>query len=164
MKTVFIFLLLVVTTTVSAQTDSRIFYSQLMVVFSDLDKHFEFLKGELKEQENKDSLFETGLTLEGTKDNSILVSPGVCAYQAMISDSVSEEGSQLILKAWKEKLDGALEGMFTPSAKEFVSETDPGTNGYQYSSEKILVLLLRHKAEDGSYWINLVIKQNNMNP
>jgi len=143
----------------SAQTDSRIFYSQLMVVFSDLDKDFEFLKGESLGKEGEATLFESKLGLEGTKENSIVLSDNTYRYQAMINDSTSEEGSQLILKAWKEKLTQALTGSFPELEKEFQPASDPATNGYRYSSETITVLLLRHKAEDGSFWLDLVIQK-----
>jgi len=141
-----------------AQTDSRIFYSQLMVVFSDLDKNFEFLKGELKDKEGSDSLFESNSSLEGTKDNTILASSSMYAYQAMIADSVSFEGSEFILKAWKEKLTNTLTDSFSELEKKFHSDNDIKIDGYRYSSEKITVLVLRHKSDDGSCWINLVIK------
>jgi hypothetical protein len=160
MKIVFLFLLSTSCLHAFAQTDSRIFYSQLMVVFSDLDKNFDFLKGELEGKEGETTWFETNLKLEGTKENSIVVSANSCSYHAMINDSTSEEGAQFVLKAWKEKLTNALNGTFTELEKEFRSEKDPGTNGYQYSSATILVLLLRHKAGDGSCWIDLVIKKN----
>jgi hypothetical protein len=149
---------LFVSAAASAQTDSRIFYSQLMVVFSDLDKNFEFLKGELQGKEGNDTLFETYLALEGTKENTILASPGGSAYQAVIIDSTSDEGSQLVLRAWKEKLTNALTGSFTELETEYRLEKDKEINGYRYSSEKIIVLLLRHKTDGGWYWINLVIK------
>lgn len=142
----------------SAQTDSRIFFSQLMVVFSDLDKNFEFLKGEQKGTEASDTLFESNLALEGTKENTILCSANSYAYQAMISDSTSEEGSQLILKAWKEKLTGALGDSFHQPAAEFQPENNPGVSGYLYASEKVRILLLRHKTDEGWCWINLVIQ------
>jgi len=158
MKLLSVFLLAIGTVKLSAQTDSRIFYSQLQVVFSDLDKNFEFLKGELKERDGIDTLFESNTTLEGTKDNSILASPDIYAYQALITDSTSFEGSQFVLKAWKQKLTTALTGTFSEVEKEFHSEKDKNIDGYRYSSEKIEVLILRHTSGDGSYWINLVIK------
>jgi len=155
---VFLMLLIMSSIHVPAQTDSRIFFSQLMVVFSDLDKNFEFLKGELKDKEGSDSLFESNTILEGTKENTILSSSSIYAYQAMIADPVSYEGSEFVLKAWKEKLTNTLTGSFTELEKKFHSDKDVNTDGYQYSSEKITVLVLRHKSDDGSYWINLVIK------
>lgn len=158
MRSVFISFILLISIGASAQTADRIFYSQLMVVFSDLDQNFEFLKGVLKNKEGSDTLFESNNTLEGTKENTVLVSPGLYAYQAMISDSTSEEGSQFILKAWKGKLTVALMGTFSELEKEYYSEKDKSIDGYIYSSEKIMVLLLRHKSDDKSYWINLVIK------
>jgi len=158
MKSVFLALLISISINASSQTDNRIFYSQLMVVFSDLDKNFEFLKGELKDKEGNDSLFVSNSTLEGTKENTIFSSSNAYAYQAMISDSVSEAGSQYILKAWKEKLTAVLTGSFSQLEKEFHSEKDQSIDGYQYSSEAAVVLLLRHKTDNGPYWINLVIK------
>ena len=158
MRLVFLMLLTISSIHLPAQTDSRIFYSQLMVVFSDLDKNFEFLKGELKDKEGTDTLFESNAVLEGTKDNTILSSVSIYAYQAMISDSVSHDGSEFILKAWKQKLTNTLTGSFSELEKKFHSDKDLNTDGYQYSSEKITLLLLRHKSDDGSYWINLVIK------
>lgn len=141
-----------------AQTDNRIFYSQMMVVFSDLDKNFEYLKGELKEKDGSDTLFESNHALEGTKDNTILASSSMYAYQAIISDSVSYDGSEFILKAWKEKLTSTLTGSFSELEKRFHSDTDLKIDGYRYSSEKITVLVLRHKSDDRWYWMNLVIK------
>jgi len=160
MKRLFIALLTVFCLKASAQTDSRIFYSQLMVVFSDLDKNFEFLKGEQSGSDNDVRFFDSNLALEGTKENSIVVSDSGCSYHAIITDSTSDQGSEYILKAWKEKLADALTGMFTQPAKQFQSEKDPGTNGYQYSSPTINVLLLRHKEDNGSYWIELIIQKN----
>jgi hypothetical protein len=157
MKLLFVIFLAIATVKLSAQTDSRIFYSQLQVVFSDLDKNFEFLKGELKDRAGSDTLYASNTTLEGTKDNNILASPDIHAYQAMIMDSTSFEGSQFVLKAWKQKLNNALTGAFSEVDKEFHSE-DKNIDGYRYASEKIEVLLLRHKSGDSSYWINLVIK------
>ena len=158
MKSLFVFLLTFVSIAASSQTDNRIFYSQLMVVFSDLDKNFEFLRGELKDKEANDTVFESNSTLEGTRENTILASSKLYAYQAMINDSTSEAGSQYILKAWKEKLTNVLTDSFSQLGKEFHPENDKNTDGYQYSSDKIIVLLLRHKADDGSCWINLVIR------
>jgi len=158
MRLVLLMLLTISSINVPAQTDTRIFYSQLMVVFSDLDKNFEFLKGELKDKEGSDSLFESNSSLEGTKDNTILASSSIYAYQAIIADSVSYEGSEFILKAWKEKLTNALTGSFSELEKKFHSDNDINIDGYRYSSEKITVLVLRHKSNDGSCWINLVIK------
>jgi len=160
MRLMFILLFSISLIKLSAQTDSRVFYSQLMVVFSDLDKNFEYLKGELKDVEGTDTLYESNNYLEGTKENTILVSINLNAYQAIITDSISFEGSQFPLKAWKEKLTNALTGSFTQLDKPFHSEKDTGIDGYEYSSEKISVLLLRHKADNGSCWINLVIKPN----
>lgn len=130
-----------------------------MVVFSDLDKDFNYLKGEPVGKEGEATVFESKLGLEGTKENSIVFSDNIFRYQAMISDSNSEEGSQLILKTWKKKLTQALTGSFPELEKEFRPATDPATNGYRYSSETITVLLLRHKAEDGSFWLDLVIRK-----
>lgn len=158
MKWLLVFLLAIVSTKLLAQTDNRIFYSQLMVVFSDLDKNFEFLKGELKDTQGGDTLYQSNTSLEGTKENTIVTSSGLYAYQAMITDSITYEGSQFILKAWKEKLTNALSGSFDQLQEEFHSEYDNTTEGYRYTSEKITVLLLRHRSDDGSYWINLVIK------
>jgi len=142
----------------SAQTESRIFFSQLMVVFSDIENNFDYLKGDLKAKDGDESYYETIRTLDGTKDNVITISSSSSAYQAMINDSTSEAGSKIILNSWNEKLDDALTGMFSQPV-EFHSQKDPNTNGYQYISDKLAVLLLRHKSEDGNYyWINLVIK------
>jgi len=59
---------------------------------------------------------------------------------------------------WKEKLNEALTGMFSQPA-DFRSQKDDGVNGFQYTSDKLAVLLLSHKSDDGNYyWINLVIK------
>jgi hypothetical protein len=141
-----------------AQRSNQIFYAQLMTVFSDAEKNFDFLKGELKYAEDKDSVFATNMTLEGTKENSILLSSGLSTYQALINDSTSEEGAQYILNSWKEKLTNVLTGGFNDLEKDFVSQKDSGTNGYQYSSDKISLYLLRHK-EGNSYWNDLVIRR-----
>lgn len=142
----------------SAQTESRIFFAQLMVVFSDIENNFDYLKGDLKAKDGDESYYETIRTLDGTKDNVITISSNSSAYQAMVNDSASEEASQIILNSWKEKMNEALTGMFSGPA-EFRSQKDPDVTGYQYTSDKIAVLLLRHKSEDGNYyWINLVIK------
>ena len=125
-------ILLFISTAASAQTDNRIFYSQLMVVFSDLDKNFDFLKGGFSGKDKNVSFFDSNLTLEGTKENSIVVSDSICSYHAIITDSTSEQGSEYILKSWKEKLASALNGMFSQPEKELISEKDP--DGYQYSS------------------------------
>lgn len=142
----------------SAQTESRIFFSQLMVVFSDIENNFDYLKGDLKAKDGDESYYETIRTLDGTKDNVITISSTSSAYQAMISDSTSEEGAQIILNSWKEKLNEALTGIFSQPA-EFHSQKDPGVSGYQYTSDKLALFLLRHQSGDGSYyWINLVIR------
>jgi len=159
MKLLFVILLTIASINVSAQTDSRIFYSQLMVVFSDLDKNFEFLKGDLKDKEGSDTLFESHTNLEGTKDNTILASSGKYVYQAMINDSTSYEGSEFILNAWKEKLTKTLADSFFKLEKNSHSDNDKRVDGYQCSSEKITVFILRHQSDDGWYWINLVIKE-----
>ena len=127
-------------------------------VFNDLEKNFEYLKGDVKEIDGKDTLYQSNKPIEGTKDNSIFVSSGLQAYQAIITDSTSEEGSQFILKAWRTKLADALIPTLAHAEKEYHSEGDKTIDGYQYPSDKIEVLLLRHKAGDNSYWINLVIK------
>lgn len=129
-----------------------------MVVFSDFENHFDYLKGDLKGQDGDESYYETIRTLDGTKDNVITISSSSSAYQATINDSTSEEGSKIILNSWKEKLNDALTGMFSAPAG-FHSQKDANTDGYQFISDKLAVLLLRHKSEDGNYyWINLVIK------
>jgi len=158
MRLLFIILLAMTSSKLSAQTGNRIFYSQLMIVFSDLDKNFEFLKGELRDNEGGDTLFASNTTLEGTKDNNIFASSNIYAYQAMITDSTNYEGSEFILKAWKQKLTNALTGPFSELEKEFHPESDKNLDGYKYSSEKITLLILRHRSPDTSYWINLVIK------
>lgn len=156
-KIVFIFLLSALYSAVSAQTDSRIFYAQLMIVFSDIDKNFEYLKGEELSKQDGFTIYETIRSLEGTKDNIIISDSTHYQYRAVINDSVSYDGAKLILASWKTKLDEILSGMFL-SATKFQSEKDPGTNGYQYSSEKIVVLLLVHKEENESYSLDLFIK------
>lgn len=158
MKEIFGFFMLLASLCASAQRDHQVFSSQLMVIVSDLEKKFEFLKGELIEAEENDSLFATGLRLEGTKENSILYSSNRYTYQAIINDAGSKEGSELILKAWKDKLTAILKDSFKELGEEYHSEKDPGINGYRYTSETVTILLLQHKTEDGSYWINLVIK------
>jgi len=158
MKPLFILLLTIVSIRLSAQTGERIFYSQLMVIFSDLDKNFEFLKGDLKDADGTDTLYSSNTTVEGTKENTILISSNLYAYQAMISDSTTLKGSQFILKTWREKLTNALTGSFPELEKEFHSEHNKDIDGYMYSTERITVLLLRHKLDKASYWINLVIK------
>lgn len=150
-------LLLVGSFIASAQTDSRIFYSQLMVVISDLEKNFEYLKGEEITKQHGVSFYETIRSLEGTKDNMIVIDSATSQYQAIIIDSTSEEGAKLILNSWKNKLTDALTGMFS-SATEFRSEKNADTSGYQFASEKTVILLLQHKQEHERYWINLVIK------
>lgn len=139
-----------------AQTDNRILFSQLMVVFSDIDKDFDYLKGDLKTKEGNISIFETNRSLEGTTDNVIISDSVHYQYLAVISDSTSEEGSQLLLNAWKEKFTDMLTGMFSP-ATEFKPYDDPNTNGYQFSSDHTVLLLLRHR-EDHLYWVNIVIR------
>jgi len=142
----------------SAQTENRIFFSQLMVVFSDMENNFDYLKGDLKGKDGDESYFETIRTLDGTKDNVITISPSSSAYQAMISDSTSEEGSKIILNSWKEKLAEALTGIFSAAA-EFHSQKNVNIDGYQFISDKLALLLLRHKSENGNYYrIDLVIK------
>lgn len=158
MKTIFIFLALLVSSFASAQRDDQVLYAQLMVVFSDFEKNFEFLKGELIEAEEKDSIFTSTLRLEGTKENNIVFSSGGYTYQAMINGETSEEGTQLVLAAWKEKLSRVLKDSFPQLETLYRSQSGTNTSGYSYSSEKITVLLLQHKAADDSFWINLVIK------
>lgn len=158
MKKIFIALSLFFFIKSSAQTESRIFFSQLMVVFSDMENHFDYLKGEFKGKDGDESYYETIRTLDGTRDNVITVSSSSSAYQAMISDSTSEAGSTIILSSWKQKLDEALTGLFSSPA-EFHFQKDSGADGYQYILDRSTVLLLRHKSEDSNYyWINLVIK------
>jgi hypothetical protein len=158
MKLLVIFLLSAVFVSASAQTDSRIFFSQLMVVFSDLDKNFEYLKGDLKETAETDTLFESTIALEGTRDNTILRSQDVNAYQALISDSTSAEGAQFIMKAWKEKLTNVLTGSFSRLGEAYRSEDNAAITGWEFASDRVSVLLLQHKTEEGWYWINLVIR------
>ena len=158
MKKIFIILTIFLCIKSSAQTENRIFFAQLMVVFSDIENHFDYLKGDLKATQGDESYYETIRTLDGTKDNVITISSTSSAYQAMINDSTSGEASEIILNSWKQKMDEALTGMFSP-AVEFHSQNDAGTRGYQYSSDKLNVFLLRHKSEDGNhFWINLVIR------
>lgn len=152
-----LFIFIAFTFLVKAQTDSRIFYSQLMVVISDLETNFEYLKGAEISKQNGVSFYEAIRFLEGTKDNLIVIDSASSQYQAIIVDSTSREGSQLMLDSWKDKLNSALSGMFSP-ATALSSSSDANTSGYQFSSKKITVLLLRHKLENGAYWINLVIK------
>ena len=59
----------------SAQTDSRIFFSQLMVVFSDIGKNFEYLKGEELSKQDGVTIYETIRSLEGQKTISSLLTP-----------------------------------------------------------------------------------------
>jgi hypothetical protein len=155
----FVMMLSLFTAKSVAQTNNRIFYSQLMVVFSDLDKNFEFLKADLRDSSGTDAVYGTNMRLEGTKENFIVFSSNTATYQAMIDDSTSEEGSKLIMEAWKNKLNEVLAGTsFTELAKDYQSPLLPDTNGYRYLSDRISVLLLKHKSESGSYWINLVVK------
>ena len=158
MKKFLAVLTIVFSTRSSAQTESRIFFSQLMVVFSDIENNFDYLKGELKGKDGDEAYYETIRTLDGTKDNVITISPGSSAYQAIISDSTSQQGAEAILNSWKQKMNEALTGMFSQAA-EFRSQKDPAVSGYQYTSDKLAVLLLCHKSEERNYyWINLIIK------
>jgi hypothetical protein len=157
MKTFFLLLLVSSSSVVCAQTDNRIFFSQLMVVFSDLDKNFEFLKGEMKGREGNMAYYEAGITLEGTRENTIIVSSDTSfIFQAIVNDSTSEEGARLILGAWKTKLISVLEGSSFTQPTALPAGKD-AASGYQFASDKISTLLRLHK-EAGWYWIDLIIK------
>lgn len=158
MKIVFVFLCTLFTCSSFAQEEyNRVLFSQLMVIFSDLENHFDYLKGDLKTKEGSVAFYETNRTLNGTKDNMIAIDSSTSQYVAIVNDSTSEENSKHILALWKEKLMNALTGMFT-APSEFYSKKDAGTNGYQFTSDKIVLYLLRHKTENGWYWINIIIR------
>lgn len=157
MKAILLIVALLASVAAPAQVSDRIFFSQLMVVFSDMDNHFDYLKGELLDTRDGDSLFSSKSALEGTVDNSIFISGGGNAYQAMINDSTSREGAQLVMNAWKQKLEEVLDTSFRRPPEVYQSTAEPGAEGFEYISDKIRVMLIRHQHEEGWYWINLVI-------
>lgn len=136
---------------------NRVLFSQVMVIVSDLDNNFDYLKGDLKSKNGSTSFYETNRTLNGTKDNIIAIDSTSSQYVAMINDSTSDAESKRILDLWKQKLNEALTGMFS-SAADFHSQKDSNIDGYLLTSDKTAIYLLRHKSEEGWYWINLVIK------
>ena len=122
MKIVFVVLCSLFTCSSFAQEQyNRVLFSQLMVIFSDLENHFDYLKGDLKTKEGSVAFYETNRTLNGTKDNMIAIDSSTSQYVAIVNDSTSEENSKHILALWKEKLMNALTGMFT-APSEFYSK------------------------------------------
>ena len=158
MKIVFAFLFTMFAFSSFGQEESnRVLFSQLMIIVSDLDNNFSYLKGDLKTKEGSVAFYETNRTLNGTKNNMIVIDSSSSQYVAIIKDSASEENSKHILTSWKEKLKDALTGMFA-APSEFYSQKVSGVNGYQFSSDHVVIYLLRHQTENGWYWINLIIK------
>lgn len=157
MKIIFLTLALCIAACAPAQVSGRIFSSQLMVVFSDMKNHFEYLRGDLIDSRDGDSLFASNTALEGTVDNSIFISAGGNAYQAMINDSTSREGARLVMNAWKEKLLNLLDTSFRRPPGVYESTAEPLAGGFEFVSDKIRVMLIRHQHEEGWYWVNLVI-------
>lgn len=129
---------------------NRALFSELMVIVSDLDNNFSYLKGDLKTKEGRVAFYETNRTLNGTKDNLIVMDSSSSQYVAIITDSASEENSKHILTSWKEKLKNALTGMFA-APSEFYSQKIAGVNGYQFTSGRAVIYLLRHQTENGWY-------------
>lgn len=158
MKAAFLFLFSVFALASFSQGErNRVLFSQIMIIVSDLENHFDYLKGNLKSKEGTTAFYETNRTLNGTKDNLIVIDSNALQYVAIINDSTSEENSKHILDLWKQKLNEALNGMFS-EATGFHSQKESNTSGYLLTSGKAAVYLLRHQSKEGWYWLNLVIK------
>jgi hypothetical protein len=118
MRIAFILFLLLSTSSVFSQ-DS--FAKQLNQIIKDSANCFSKFKGDFKKIQDNDSLFYSTITLEGTKENDILVTKILTQYRSEIIDSISERKGKTTVDEWHEKLIGILSGKFKPEKTRIVS-------------------------------------------
>ncbi len=110
---------------------------QVRKIIADTTKQFRTLRGELLKVlpadvlNGIDSVFQSSISIEGTKANEISFLEGYIVYEAILADTVKEKKGQQICDEWKDKLEAIL-GYKIPARKMKVVDYNPSIYGWDF--------------------------------
>jgi len=102
-----VLLLLFISTGITAAAQDNL-SRQLQLIIKDTTTHFRKFKGSFKVGIITDSLFNSAMTIEGTKANEVDISDNGVYYFAHIIDSANTETANRLFDQWMSKLTKAL--------------------------------------------------------
>ena len=134
------------------------FASQLNQIIKDSANHFKKFRGDFKELVDHDSIFYTTTTLEGTRENDILVTQRMSLYRCEIVDSVNERRGKTIVDEWHQKLIGFLGPRFN-SEKTKIKSSSPVKYGWNFKKGDtwIDISLLPVGLHSSKYYVSLAV-------
>ena len=132
------------------------FAKQLSQIIKDSTTHFSNFRGDFKEMHDNDSVFYSTITLEGTRENDVLVSQVLTQYRSEIIDSVNERKGKIIVEEWYKKLVGVLGGKFIPEKTRIISWS-PVKYGWSFKNGEtwIDISLLPVSVDSARYFVSL---------
>ena len=133
---------LLVCSGVIAQTD---FEKQLHLILNDSTNRFKSFKAGFKYQTDNDSVFYSAFNLEGTSDNTVLISTEqstyiMDSYVADIAKSIQEKQGRKNVDEWKNKISAIVDNSFQMT--KLNSKNYPLDYGWHF--------------ERGFFWIDVV--------
>ena len=127
---------------------------QIKSIIKDSSNNFQSFKGSFLNLQEKDSVFASLITIEGTSKNDILVSNEMVIYRAIVVDSVNEKRGKKIVDQWQQTISGILSGKFKHE-KIKVVDWNPGKYGWNFinGNVSIGITLYSLNPEATLYWV-----------
>jgi hypothetical protein len=101
MRTVFILFISLFFNSLFAQNN---FAKELNQIIKDTASNFNIIKGRFKEMRDNDSIYYSTITLDGTKENDVIVNQMLTMYRSVVIDSVNERQGKKIVDEWYQNL------------------------------------------------------------
>ena len=135
MKLVVSFLLILISAKLFAQNN---FTKELESIIKDSTFCFKSLRGDFKELQGTDSIFNSIIKLEGTNNNDILLSETICMYMGVIADSVKEKQGEKIVDLWRNKIYSLVSGSFRMEEIKIV-KWNPAKHGWKFERRNLWI-------------------------
>jgi|SRR5215203_5287063 len=151
------FILLVLSFSCSLFSQNN-FAKELNQIIKDSANHFSKFKGGFKEMHDQDSVFYSITTLEGTRENDIIVTQILTQYRSEIIDSINEKKGKKIVDEWHEKLIGVITGKFK-SEKTKIETWSVTKYGWSFKNGNtwIDISLLPINVNSSKYFVSLAV-------
>lgn len=134
MRFIPVLFLWMISLSVSGQTNTN---RQVRKIIADTTSQFRTLRGELlkvlpaDDITGIDSVFQSLILIEGTKENEISFQEGFVVYEAILADTLKEKKGQQICDEWKSRLETIL-GYKIPARKMKVADYNPSIYGWEF--------------------------------
>jgi len=155
MRIAFILLLLSISSLLFSQNN---FAKELNQIIKDSANHFSKFKGGFKEMHDQDSVFYSTMTLEGTRENDIIITQILTQYRSEIIDSINEKKGRKIIDEWHEKLVRVFTGKFQ-SEKRKIESWSLMKYGWSFKNGNtwVDISLLPINVNSSKYFVSLAV-------